>query len=114
HTCGVVRRGGHITMRRWLTHPLLTLFLLLAWLLLQQSLALWNILFGLLLALVLSRVLNQLQPPPVQVRRVDLLLILLARVFRDLVRSNFAVAKIVLFPQQSFHSGFVHIPLEIT
>src|SRR5699024_7779396 len=102
------------TMNRWLPHPLLTAFLLLAWLLLQQSLSPGNILLGLLLALLLARVVDKLELPPLRVRRLDLLCVLLTRVFVDLVRSNIAVARIVLFPHQLHHSGFVHIPLQLS
>lgn len=101
-------------MKRWLPHPLLAGFLLLAWLLLQQSLAPATFLIGALLALGLSHLLDRLQPPPVRVRRPVLLLRLLAHVFVDLVRSNMAVASIILFRRQRFHSGFVHIPLTLT
>ncbi|MDN5863386.1 MAG: Na+/H+ antiporter subunit E [Salinisphaera sp.] len=101
-------------MSRWLPHPLLTAFLLLAWLLLQQSLSPGTIVVGLLLALLLARVLDKLELPPVRIRRYDLLCVLLLRVFHDLVRSNIAVARIVLFPRQLHSSGFVRIPLELT
>ncbi|HLQ86407.1 MAG TPA: Na+/H+ antiporter subunit E [Salinisphaeraceae bacterium] len=100
-------------MRRWLAHPLLAGFLLLAWVLLQQSLAPGTIVLGLLLALVLCRVLERLQPPAVRVRRPLLLLRLLLRVFGDIVRSNIAVATLLLSQRRDFHSGFVTIPLQL-
>lgn len=101
-------------MKRWLPHPLVAGFLLLAWLLLQQSLAPGTIVVGVVLALVLTRVLDRLQPPPVRVRRPGRLLMLLARVFGDIVRSNLAVAKIIVSRRRDFVSGFVSIPLDIT
>lgn len=101
-------------MKRWLPHPLMAGFLLLAWLLLQQSLAPGTIVVGLLLALVLTRVFARLQPPPVRVRRPGIVLQLLIRVFSDIVRSNLAVAKIILLRRQDFVSGFVTIPLDIS
>src|SRR5699024_6088257 len=51
---------GHL-MKRWLPHPLLTILLLLAWLLLQRSMAPRSIVFGIVLALVLCQILDRLQ-----------------------------------------------------
>src|SRR5699024_6834072 len=94
--------------------PLMASFLLLSWLLLQHSLAPGTIVVGLLLALGLTRVLDRLQPPGVRVRHPVILLGLLARVFGDIVRSNIAVAKIIVSRRRDFVSGFVSIPLDIT
>jgi len=52
--------------------------------------------------------------PRVRVRSLGTLLVLLARVFADIVRSNIAVAKIIVSPWPRYTSGFVTIPLEIT
>lgn len=101
-------------MKRWLPHPLMAGFLLLAWLLLQQSLAPGTILLGVLLALVLAWVFGKLQPPPVRVRRIGTLMRLLVRVCGDIVRSNIAVAKIIIGRRRGLTSGFVAIPLEVT
>src|SRR5699024_923209 len=62
--------GGGGAMRRWLPHPLLAVMLLLAWLLLQQSLAPGTVVLGSLLALGLCLVLEQLEPPRVRLRRM--------------------------------------------
>src|SRR5699024_8296305 len=70
---------GH-TMKRWLPHPLLAAMLLLAWLLLQQSLAPGSIVLGGVLAIVLCRLLARLAPPPVRLHAVTTLLRLMLRV----------------------------------
>lgn len=101
-------------MKRWLPHPLMAGFLLLAWLLLQQSLAPGSIVVGSVLALVLTRVLDRLQPPAVRVRHPGVLLKLLLRVFADIIRSNFAVAKIIVTRRRNYVSGFVTIPLQLS
>lgn len=101
-------------MRRWLPHPLMSVFLLLAWLLLQQSLALATWLVGVLVALGLGWAFGKLRPPAARVRNVPLLARLLLRVTGDIVRSNLAVARIVLRPGGQVRSGFVSIPLELT
>jgi multicomponent K+:H+ antiporter subunit E len=89
-------------------------FLLLAWLLLQRSLAPGTLLVGVLVALGLGWAFGKLRPPVARVRDVPLLVRLLLRVMGDIVRSNLAVARIVLRPGGSVRSGFVSIPLELT
>jgi multicomponent K+:H+ antiporter subunit E len=102
------------TLRRWLPHPLMSAFLLLAWLLLQRSLAPGTLLAGAVVALGLGWAFGKLRPPAARVRNVPLLVRLLLRVMGDIVRSNLAVARLVLRPRGQGHSGFVSIPLELT
>ena len=101
-------------MKRWLPHPLMSAFLLLAWLLLQRSLAPGTLLAGVLVALGLGWAFGKLRPPAARVRNVPLLVRLLLRVMGDIVRSNLAVARLVLRPRGQARSGFVAIPLELT
>jgi multicomponent K+:H+ antiporter subunit E len=101
-------------MTRWLPHPWFALWLLVAWLLLQQSVAASTIVLGIVLALALSWALGKLDLPRVRVRSLGTLLMLLARVFGDIVRSNIAVAGIIVSPRSRVSSGFVTIPLEMT
>jgi multicomponent K+:H+ antiporter subunit E len=69
---------------------------------------------GIVLALGLSWALGKLNLPQVRVRSLGILLLLLVRVFGDIVRSNFAVARIIVSPRPRATSGFVTIPLEMT
>lgn len=101
-------------MNRVLPHPLMAGFLLLAWLLLRQSLAPGTVLAGIAIALGLAWVFGRLHAPAVRVRNVPLMLGLVLRVALDIVRSNLAVAGIVLRRRGRFVSGFVEIPLELT
>jgi multicomponent K+:H+ antiporter subunit E len=101
-------------VKRWLPHPLMSVFLLLAWLLLQRSLALGTLLVGVLVALGLGWAFGKLRPPAARVRNVPLAVRLMLRVTGDIVRSNLAVARIVLRPGGQVRSGFVSIPLELT
>lgn len=101
-------------MKRWLPHPLLACLLLLTWVVLQQSLAPRTFIFGALLAIILCLVLERLHPCPVRVRHVGTLARLMACVWSDILRSNIAVAKLVLWRRKPLTSGFVSIPLDIT
>jgi multicomponent K+:H+ antiporter subunit E len=98
-----------------LRHPLLTLWLLAAWLLLTVSLSPGNILLGGSLALAVSATLAALALPKARLRRVGAVPRLLWDVLVEIVRSNDAVARIILLPGRSRgrHSGFVRIPLDM-
>lgn len=98
---------------RWPTG--LTVSLVVMWLLLNQTLALGQIVLGTLIAIGLSwaaRRLRPLQPRPKRLYLVPLLLVL---VLHDIIRSNIAVARIVLglVGGRPIHSGFVDIPLDM-
>ena len=100
-------------MKRWIPHPLLAACLLAMWLLLNQSLSPGHILLGAAVALVASHGLAALRPEPVRILAFRPMLRLAGIVLADIVRSNLAVARIVLFPRQRV-SGFVRLPLELT
>jgi multicomponent K+:H+ antiporter subunit E len=101
-------------MSRLLPFPLLSASLLLMWLLLNQSVGLGQLLLGGLLALLGGWIMLALEPPPSRVRRPGAIIRLLARVIADIVRSNIAVANIILRPaHQRLTSGFLNIPLDL-
>jgi multicomponent K+:H+ antiporter subunit E len=100
-------------MRRWLPHPLLSLVLALIWLVFNQSLAPGTVLLGAALGVALAQVVALLQPTAVHIRHYPLFARLLLRVAADIVRSNFAVARLILGRHHA-RSGFVPIPLTLT
>ena len=89
--------------------------LLTLWLLLNESLAPGHLLLGAAIALAGVAVYNRLQPAAGRVRnRPGAALSLLALVFADIVRSNLAVARIVLgLGARSRSAGFLSMPLEL-
>jgi len=102
-------------MRRWLPFPLFSISLLAMWLILNQTLAPGHVLLGTALAVGGGRVLAGLQAPAGGVRRRPVAVAqLFWLVFVDVVRSNIAVARIVLrggAPERT--SGFLALPLEV-
>jgi multicomponent K+:H+ antiporter subunit E len=101
-------------MTRWLPFPLLFVALLAMWLLLNQTLGLGHILLGGALALCLSWAMVALQPDRVRIRHPLTIIRLVFSVLTDIVRSNLAVARIILSPRLRKHpSAFVNIPLEL-
>ena len=100
-------------MIRFLRFPLATGGLLLLWLVLNQSLSLGHVLLGIVVAAVGAWTLGTLQVPPGRMRRPAAIVRLVALVLVDIVRSNIAVARIVLGGHRGMTSGFVRIPLEL-
>jgi multicomponent K+:H+ antiporter subunit E len=102
-------------MKRWLPFPLFSAALLAMWLVLNESVAPAQVLAGGVLALAGGRILALLQPPAGRTRlRAIAAAELLWLVFLDIVRSNFAVARIVLgLAGRGRVAGFLTLPLEV-
>ena len=93
----------------------LFLALLALWLILNESLDPGQVLLGVALALGGVAVFSRLQPPAGRVRsRPGAALQLLGLVLADIVRSNLAVARIVLgLGAAGRRAGFLALPLEL-
>ncbi len=101
-------------MTRVLPYPYLSAGLLAIWLLLNQSLSPGHVLLGVLIAVIGGWSLSALDAPKAKLRRPLAALRLFGFVAVDIVRSNFAVAAIVLaFRRGQRTSGFVEIPLDL-
>ena len=101
-------------MTRLLPFPLLSAAILALWLLLNQTVSLGHVLLGGIVALVGSWALTLLEPPKARIRRPGVILRLFFSVLVDILRSNIAVARIVLgLGARERSSGFVHIPLDL-
>jgi multicomponent K+:H+ antiporter subunit E len=100
-------------MTRLLPFPIASVSLLVLWLLLNQSLSLGHILLGGAVALVAGWGLSALDPPRARPRRLGVLFRLAVLVVADIVRSNVAVALIILGFERRRTSGFVEIALEL-
>ena len=99
---------------RWFGHPILSVLLAAAWLLLNQSLAVPQLITAAVLALVLPRLLHGFLGPGVQVRSWRAVVRLAVIVLWDIVVSNFTVARIVLWPWSRPQPAWVPVPLDIT
>jgi multicomponent K+:H+ antiporter subunit E len=101
-------------MKRLLPFPLASAGVLVLWLLLNQSLSIGHIVLGSVVALVGGWALARLEVPKARVRRLGAICRLLGLVLTDIIRSNIAVAGIILGLGRSTRiSGFVEIPLEL-
>lgn len=102
-------------LKRWFPFPLLSVVLLAVWLVLNRSIAPGHILLGAVIASVAARTLAQLQVPERIPLRLVPIVVLLTHVLVDIVRSNGAVAGIVLRPRHraAVTSGFVTFELQL-
>lgn len=102
-----------ISWPRVLPHPILSLLLLLLWLLLNNSVAVGQLLLGALLGLFIPMFTRRFWPEPVMLHRPGLILRFIGRVLLDIVVANFVSAKVVLGPRSGIRPLFVRVPLDI-
>ena len=101
-------------MKRRLPFPLLWVLLVAMWLALNETLASAHLLLGAGVALAAILALSVLQEPQTRLRRPRLAAELLWLVLTDVVRSNIAVARIVLrIGTRKQTAGFLEIPLTL-
>jgi multicomponent K+:H+ antiporter subunit E len=101
-------------MNRLVVFPFAAASILGLWLLLNQTLSLGHVLLGGMIALVGSRTLAALELPKARPKRLWTFFRLAALVCMDIVRSNVAVAGIILGLRQKHGApGFVEIPLQL-
>jgi multicomponent K+:H+ antiporter subunit E len=94
--------------------PMLVIALTSIWLLLKQTLVPEQLVLGLGLSLVLAWFGSTLRPLRASLRRLDRAAGLFFVVLWDIIRSNVAVARIVLgLAGRQLHSGFVQVPLDL-
>lgn len=94
--------------------PVLSVLLALAWLTLQQSLDLGNVLTACVLGWGLPRLLGGFLGPAAQPRSVARALRLGLTVLWDIIVSNITVARLVLSPRSVPHPAWVKVPLTLT
>src|SRR5690606_27144850 len=92
-SCGLTRYGTG-EMKRLVHYPLMAASLVLMWLLLNQSIALGHVLFGIAAALFATWVMARLDVKPSRIRFSSAIPRLAGSVLKDIVRSNIAVARI--------------------
>ena len=100
-------------MRAIVPSPLISLALFLAWLMLNESLALGQLLLGAALAIALPHVTERLRPDRPRFARWGTIVRLGLVVLGDIVRSNLQVARLILGPEHRIQPRFVWLPLSI-
>lgn len=100
-------------LQRWLPHPLFTGFLLLLWLLMNEF-SFGHLLLGAALAVAISLVTRPFWPERSRVKHPVKLLLYLGRLLKDILMSNFVVARRILFQSDSLKPGFFIYPLTLS
>lgn len=98
----------------WLAHPLTSLLIGAAWLLLQQSLSVANLITATVLALGLPRLLHGFLAPGLRLRSALAALRFVGIVLWDIVVSNLTVARLVLDPRARPQPAWVPVPYALT
>jgi multicomponent K+:H+ antiporter subunit E len=99
-------------MRRILPHPVLSLGLLVIWLLLTRF-SLGHVVLGSVVAVVASWAFARIEPDAARPNAIWPLVRLAGIVFVDILRSNFAVARLLATSGRKRRSAFVQIHLRL-
>ncbi|UHS60312.1 Na+/H+ antiporter subunit E [Agrobacterium vaccinii] len=100
-------------IRRIFPYPLLTISLVVFWMTIN-SFSPGHLLLGIAVAMVASWAMASLRPPKPRIRNWHLVVKLCFIVFYDIIRSNLAVAFIILFNRdRKANAGFLTIPLDL-
>lgn len=101
-------------MKRLLPSPLVTLALIAAWLILNQSLSAGHVILAVVLGVALPALLAPLRPSTARIRRPWVIARLIAVVAHDVVASNWMVFRTVVFGRGAPpHCRFVRVPLDL-
>lgn len=109
-----MKPAGSTPRAGWLSHPVLSLMLAAAWLILQQSLALPHLITAAVLGLGLPRLLHGFLGPGARLHAIGTILRFAGVVLWDIVVSNVVVARIVLNPASRPQPAWVPVPLVLT
>lgn len=101
-------------MRRLLPHPLSTLLIMLFWMMLNRF-SLGHLLLGGLVGVAGGWALSKIEEPTPRIKHIWPMVKLFFIVFVDIIRSNIAVARLILTRgrQGTRRSDFVEIPLRL-
>lgn len=101
-------------MNRLLPHPMLSLALLVMWLLLTRF-SLGHLILGTAIAVLAGAVFARIEPQAPKIRSWRALVALVGIVSVDIVRSNWAVARLMLTGARhgARRSAFVEVPLRL-
>ena len=101
-------------IRRIVPAPLLSIFLLILWLLLNRSTSAGQIILGAVFGLLIPMLMQGLRPRNVRIRKPLTIIRLVLSVARDSLQSNVSVLRLLLIPSSRKHpAAFVHIPLQL-
>jgi multicomponent K+:H+ antiporter subunit E len=101
-------------LRRLFPHPYLTLLLIVVWMLLVDHMKLGSLVMAVILGTVIPLLTASYWPNRPKLRNLPAMAGYVAIVLHDIVKSNFIVARIVLFmPNDAIRSAWITVPLDL-
>ena len=101
-------------LRKFFPHPYLTLLLIVSWMLLVNGTKLGSLVMAIILGTVIPLLTAPYWPNRPRVRNAPAMVGYVLLVLYDIVKSNFIVARIVLFmPKDSIQPAWVTVPLDL-
>ncbi|MCD6260093.1 MAG: Na+/H+ antiporter subunit E [Helicobacteraceae bacterium] len=100
-------------MKKFFPHPLLSLALLVAWLLLNNTLSFGHLLLGAFLGLIIPYMSASFWPEHICIKKPFVFLRFIAILLYDIVVANITVALQVLGENKNLHPSFITYPLSI-
>lgn len=97
----------------WLPHPFLSVFLVIAWLLLNNTVAMGHVVLGGILAILIPWFTARFWPEKICFGNPAVFLRFALVVAYDILIANITVAKLILSPNELLKSDFMEIPLDI-
>ncbi|WP_323813456.1 Na+/H+ antiporter subunit E [Cellvibrio sp. NN19] len=102
-----------VKARRWFPHPTLSVFMLLLWLLLANSLSAGQLVLGAILAWLIPWFTQGFWPEALRIRKPLLLMKFLGVVLWDILIANLILAVRILGPMGKLQPAFMRVPLDI-
>lgn len=100
-------------MKKFFPHPLLSLALLIAWLLLNNTFSFGHLLLGTFLGLIIPYLSASFWPEHICIKKPFVFIRFIAVLLFDIVVANIAVARQVLGDNKKLHPTFISYPLSI-
>lgn len=102
-----------MALRRIFPHPLLSFFLWVIWLLLNNTTAMGHVVLGGLLAIFIPWLTSSFWPEKIVIKRPWLLIKYILVVLFEIMVANVVVAKLILGRSNKLNPGFIHYELQL-
>lgn len=99
--------------RRWFPHKTLSVYMVIVWLLLNNSISPGHILLGAFLGWLIPWLTQAFWPEVLHIRKPLLVLKMAAIIFYDIIVANLILAVRILGPVNQLQPAFVKVPLDI-
>lgn len=103
-----------VSLKNWWPTPIRSLFLFLVWLLLNNSVAIIHLFFGLLLAWLIPLLIHKFRLIQPGIKKPAVALGYGLMVLGDIIVANLQVIRLVLGPNKKLRPAFVIVPLDLT